>query len=94
MTLRKEKGNQLGSVALVRGRRCHPPQSHLMSPDKAAMTGRKTGPSAGLSFVYGGGGRSPRLRTGKLLILRLTPRLLRRCDLGGPRSSRISASTS
>ena len=40
-----------------------------------------------------GGGRSALRRTGKLLILRLTPRLLRRWARGGTRSSRISART-
>jgi hypothetical protein len=39
----------------------------------------------------GGGARSALRRTGKLLILRLTPRLLRRWARGGTRSSRISS---
>src|SRR5277367_4357897 len=41
----------------------------------------------------GAGGRSALRRTGKLLILRLTPRLLRRWARGGTRSCRISSST-
>ena len=41
----------------------------------------------------GGDGRSALRRTGKLLILRLTPRLLRRCLRGGTRSCRISSRT-
>src|SRR5271163_5193186 len=41
----------------------------------------------------GGDGRSALRRTGKLLILRLTPRLLRRWRRGGTRSCRISSRT-
>ena len=46
-----------------------------------------------LAMSIGGGGRSALRRTGKLLILRLTPRLLRRWARGGTRSSRISSRT-
>jgi hypothetical protein len=45
------------------------------------------------AMSIGGGGRSALRRTGKLLILRLTPRLLRRWARGGTRSSRISSRT-
>src|SRR5215472_1610080 len=41
----------------------------------------------------GGSGLSDLRRSGKLLIFRLTPRLLRRCVRGGKRSWRISLST-
>src|SRR5271169_5710987 len=41
----------------------------------------------------GGDGRSALRRTGKLLILRLTPRLLRRWARGAMRSCRISSRT-
>ena len=45
------------------------------------------------AMLYGGGFGSPRRRSGKLLILRLTPRGLRRWQRATTRSCRISSST-
>ena len=44
-------------------------------------------------ILIGGRGLSVRCRSGKLLIFRLTQRLLRRCRRDGRRSCRISSST-